>query len=134
VVLLSKDQGNPTLLANDRPIALCNSFYQLINIIFTSRIRGLTGKYAVLESSQHGFRGSRSDQLVIQKERWLMKQDTKLVRVDLDFKNAFNSAGQSSLWKILGGFGVLDVSLLSSIYEHSTMQIQVGSKSCSNPD
>jgi len=124
-----------TLLANYRPIALCNSFYQLINIIITSRIRGLTEKYAVLESSQHGFRGSRSPtvQLVIQKERWLlkqaMKQDTKLIRVDLDFKNAFNSAGHSSLWKILEGFGVPDVSLLSSIYEHSTIRIQVGSKS-----
>jgi len=58
-----------------------------------------------------------------------MKQDTKIIRVDLDFKNVFNSAGHSSLWKILEGFGVPDVSLLSSIYEHSTMRIQVGSKS-----
>jgi len=50
-----KDYGNPTLLANYRPIALCNSFYQLINIVITSWIRGLTEKYTVLESSQHGF-------------------------------------------------------------------------------
>jgi len=87
----------------------------------------------VLESSQHGFRGSRSVQLGIQKERWLlkqaMKQDTKLIRVDPDFKNALNSAGHSSLWKILEGFGVPDASLLSSIYEHSTMRIHMGSKS-----
>jgi len=55
VVLLCKDHGNPTQLANYRPIALCNSFYQLINIIITSRIRGLAEKYVVLESSQHGF-------------------------------------------------------------------------------
>ena len=105
--LLCKDHGNPTLLANYRPIALSNSFYQLINIIITSRIRGLTEKYAMLESSQHGFRGSRSVQLVVQKKRWLlkqaMKQDTKLIRVDLDFRNAFNSAGHSSPWKILEG-------------------------------
>jgi len=58
-----------------------------------------------------------------------MKQDTKLIRVDLDFKNSFNLAGHSSLWKILESFGVPDVSLLSSIYEHSQMRIQVGSKS-----
>jgi len=58
-----------------------------------------------------------------------MKQDTRLIRVDLDFKNALYSAGHSSLWKILEGFGVPDVSLLSSIYEDSTMRIQVGSKS-----
>jgi len=71
VIILCKDHGNPTLLANYMPIALCNAFYQLINIIITSRIRRFTEKYAVLESSQHGFRGSRSVQLVIQKERWL---------------------------------------------------------------
>jgi len=58
-----------------------------------------------------------------------MKQDTKLIRVDLDFKNAFNSAGHSNLWKILEGFGDPDVSLLSSMYERSTMQILVGDKS-----
>jgi len=68
---IDKDHGNPTLLANYKPIALCNSFYQLINIIITSSIRSFTEKYAVLESSQHGFRGSRSVQLVIQKQRWL---------------------------------------------------------------
>jgi hypothetical protein len=101
VVLLYKDHGNLTPLTNYRPIALCNALYQLVNIIITSRLRGLAEKCAVLESFQHGFRSSRSVQLVIQNERWLlrqaMKQDTKLIRVDLDFKNAFNSARHSSL-------------------------------------
>ena len=46
--------------------------------------------------------------------------------MDLDFKNAFNSVRQSV---VLEGFGVPDVSLLSSIYENCTMRIQVGSKS-----
>jgi len=55
-----------------------------------------------------------------------MQQDTALIRIDLDFKNAFNSAGHSCLWRILEGFGVPDVSLLSSIYERSTMRIRVG--------
>ena len=90
MVLLCKDHGNPTLLTNYKPIELCNSFYQLIKIIITSRIRGLREKYEVLESSQHGFQGSRSVQLDIQKERWLLKQvmkrNTKLMREDLDFK------------------------------------------------
>ena len=54
-----------------------------------------------------------------------MKSDSKLIRVDLDFKNAFNSAGHSCLWEILEGFGVPDVSLLKDIYENSSMRIQV---------
>jgi len=111
---------------------LCNAIYHLISIIITSRLRRLTEKNAIVESSQHGFRDSRSVQLVIQKERWLLKQamkrDNKLIRVDLDFKNTFNSAGHSSLWKILEGFCIPHVSLLRSIYERSTMRVLVDNK------
>jgi len=129
VILLCKDVTSPDLLGNYRPIALCNAFYQLLNSIITSRLRHLTEKYAVLEATQFGFRNARAVQLVIQKARWLtrqaMKSDGKLIRVDLDFKNAFNSAGHSCLWKILEGFGVPDVSLLKDSYENSSMRIQV---------
>jgi len=76
------------------------------------------------------FRNSRAVELVIQKANWLireaMKKDGTLIRVDLDFKNAFNSAGHSCLWTILEGFGVPDVWLLKSIYENSFMRVQVG--------
>ena len=89
VILLCKDLANPDLLSNFRPIALCNILYQLINFIITSRLRTLVERYAVLESSQHGFRGSRSFQLVIQTARILHKHaartDGKLIRIDLDF-------------------------------------------------
>ena len=73
-----------------------------------------------------GFRNSRAVQLVIQKTNLLIreavKNDCTLIRVDLDFKNAFNSAGHSCLWTILEGFGVLDVWLLKNIYENSSMR------------
>ena len=55
-----------------------------------------------------------------------MKNDGTLIRVDLDFKNAFNSAGHSCLWTILEGFGVPDVWLLKNIYDNSSMRVQVG--------
>ena len=52
----------------------------------------------VMLRGRQGFRGSRSVQLVIHKARMLHRQatrsDGKLIRIDLDFKNAFNSAGQ----------------------------------------
>jgi len=87
-------------------------------------------RYSVLESSRFGFRNSRAFQVVIQKANWLireaMKNDGTLIRVDLDFKNAFNSAGYSCLWTILEGFGVPDVWLLKNIYENSSMRLQVG--------
>jgi len=52
VVLICKDASNPELFSNYRPIALCNAFYQLVNIVITSRLKGLVERYSVLESSQ----------------------------------------------------------------------------------
>jgi len=76
------------------------------------------------------FRNSRAVELVIQKANWLireaMENDGTLIRVDLDFNNAFNSAGHSCLWTILEGFGVPDVWLLKCIYENSSIRVQVG--------
>jgi len=130
VILICKDASNPERFSNYRPITLCNAFYQLVNIIITSRLKGLVERYSVLESSQFGFRNSRAVQLVIQKANWLIrgaiKNDGMLIRVDLDFKNAFNSAGHSCLWTILEGFGVPDVWLLKNIYDNSSMRVQVG--------
>jgi len=129
-ILICKDASNPELFRNYRPISLCNAFYQLVNIAITSRLKGLVERYSVLESSQFGYRNSRAVQLVIQKANWLireaMKNDGTLIRVDLDFKNAFNSAGHSCLWTIMEGFGIPDVWLLRNIYQNSSMRVQVG--------
>ena len=48
--------------------------------------------------------------------------------MDLDFKNAFNSAGHSCISAILEGFGVPDIWPLKNIYENSSMRIHVGDK------
>jgi len=129
VILICKDASNPELFSNFRLIALCNAFYQLVNIVITSRRKGLVERYLVLKSSQFRFRNSRVVQLVIKKANWLileaMKNDCTLIRVDIDFKNAFNSAGHSCLWTILEGFWVPDVWLLKNIYENSSMWVQV---------
>jgi len=68
VILLRKDSANPELFSNYRPIAQCNAFYQLVNIIITGRLKGLVEQYSVLESLKFGFRNTRAVQLVIQKE------------------------------------------------------------------
>jgi len=64
----------PELFSNYRPIAFCNAFYQLVNLIITSRLKGLVERYLVLESSQSGIRNSRTVQLVIQKANWLIQE------------------------------------------------------------
>jgi len=45
VTLLCKDANNPELVSNYRLIALCNAFYQLVNIIITSRLKGLVEQH-----------------------------------------------------------------------------------------
>ena len=118
------------LLITERPktpchyryqIALLNNIYQLIMLIITSRLRQLTENYAVMEGSQYGFRTHRGVQMVVQRAHWVqqqaMKESGTLIRIDLDFKNAFNSAGHSCLWAILRGLGVPDVDFLEEWYD-----------------
>jgi len=135
VILIHKDE-DIAVLDHYRPIALLNAIYQLIMIIITSRLRQLAENYAVMEGSQYGFRAHRGVQMVVQRAHWVQQQAMKesgiLIRIDLDFKNAFNSAGHSCLWVILRGLGVPDVDFLEALYSNSWMKIQVGS-GCSDP-
>jgi len=89
-----------------------------------------------MEGSQYGFRAHRGVQMVIQRARWVqqeaMKESGFLIRIDLDLKNAFNSAGRSCLWAILRGLGVPDVYFLEDLYSKSWMKITVGT-GCSAP-
>jgi len=101
-------------------------------IIITSQLRQLLEKYAVMEGSQYGFRTHRGVQIVVQRAHWVkqqaMKESGTLIRIDLDLKNSFNSAGHSCLWAILRGLGVPDV----DFYSKSCMKITVGT-GCSAP-
>jgi len=131
VILIHKDK-DIAILHHHRPIALLNTIYQLINIIMTSRLRQLSEKYAVMEGSQYGFRAHSEVHMVVQRAHWVHQQAIKesgtLIRIDLHFKNAFNSAGHSCLWTILRGLGVPDVKFLEALYSNSWMEIQLGSE------
>jgi len=61
-----------------------------------------------------------------------MKECATVIRIDLDFTNAFNSAGHSCLWAILRGLGVPDVDFLEELHNNSWMKITVGT-GCSAP-
>ena len=100
VILIHKDK-DIAILDHYRPIALLNTIYQLIMLIITSRLRQLTEYYAVMEGSEYAFRTHRGVQMVVQRAHWVQQQAMKecgtLIRINLDFKNAFNSAGHSCL-------------------------------------
>jgi len=121
-VIIHKDK-DIAILDRYRPIALLNTIYQLLMLITTSRLRQLTKYYAVMEGSQYGFRPHRGVQTVVQRAHWVQQQAMKecgtVIRIHLDFKNAFNSAGHSCLWAILRGLGVPDVDFLEELYSKS---------------
>jgi len=86
VILIHKDK-DIAILDHYRLIALLNTIYQLIKIIITSRLRQLSGNYAVMEGSQYGFRAHRGVQMVVQRAHWVqqqaMKESGTLIRIDL---------------------------------------------------
>jgi len=89
-----------------------------------------------MEGSKYGFPAHRGVQMVVRRAHWVqqqaMKESGTLIRIDLDFKNAFNSAGHSCLWAVLRGLGVPDVNFLEDLYSKSWMKITVGT-GCSAP-
>ena len=67
--------------------------------------------------------------MVVQRAHWVQQQAMKaggtVIRIDLDFKNAFNSAGHSCLWAILRGMGVPDVDFLEELYSKSWSEVKI---------
>jgi hypothetical protein len=88
----------------------------------------------ILSQAQGGFRQNKSTDINgcklygITNEAQHLKQ--RFLRVDIDFKNAFNSMNQASLWVMLEVYNIPDVHLLKSFFEHTTVrlpQTKVGS-------
>ncbi len=50
--------------------------------------------------------------------------------MELDFTNAFNAMSQAALWKVMRAYGVPDVDLLESLYEHSTVRMAPNDQQC----
>ncbi len=48
---------------------------------------------------------------------------SRFLRVDIDFKSAFNSISQASLWTILEEYGIPDIDLLKSLNRHTTVRL-----------
>jgi hypothetical protein len=44
----------------------------------------------------------------------------RMIRIDIDFKNAFNSMSQSALWEVMRAYNIPDVDLLEAIYGRTT--------------
>ena len=51
------------------------------------------------------------------------RQGKRVLRVDIDFRNAYNSMNQAALWAVMRAFGIPDVDLLEKLYQHTTVKL-----------
>ena len=84
----------------------------------------------ILTEAQGGFRQNKSTDINDCKLYGLTKVAQRLnqrfLRADNDFKSAFNSMIQASLWAILEVYNIPDIDLLKSLYEHTTVRLPYG--------
>jgi hypothetical protein len=100
---------------------------QLVAYIINERLTELVERGRILTQAQGGFRQDKSTDINVCKLYSLTKEAQRLKRrflkVDIDFKRAFNSTSQASLWAIVEVYKTPDVDLLKSLYEHTTVRV-----------
>jgi hypothetical protein len=78
----------------------------------------------IIVPGQDGGRAGRGVDLNQLKLEWITSEAKRLkqriVRIDIDFKNAFNSMSQSALWEVMRAYNIPDVDLLEAIYGRTT--------------
>jgi hypothetical protein len=127
VSLLHKGGSTSDKTSDLRPIILLNSIHQLVSHIINERLTDVIERDNLLDLEQGGFRRDNitdrnaSKLLVITEEAQCTK--ARFLRADIDFRNAFNSMSQSSLWTLMRVFNVPDVDLLESLYRHTSIYL-----------
>jgi hypothetical protein len=85
-----------------RPIGLLNVGTQLIHHIINARLTNITEAENLIVPGQEGGRAGRGVDLNQLKLDWITSEAQRLkqriLRIDIDFKNAFNSMSHSALW------------------------------------
>jgi len=105
-ISLLHEGGNTSDKASDwRPVVLLNCKNQLIMHVLNARLRDIVERADILEPGQAGGRKGRGTDLNLCKLVWTMqeaqKQARTVVRVDVDFRDAFNAMSQAALWAVM---------------------------------
>ena len=119
-----------------RPIVLLNVSMQLVYHVINSRLTEITEKENLIVPGQNGGRRQRGVDLNQTKLDWITREAKRLqqrfLRIDIDFKNAFNSMSQSALWAIMRAYNIPDVDLLESIYSKTTVRMHPNDDECAS--
>ena len=128
VISLLHKGGGTTIHPSDwRPVVLMDGMNQFMGCIILERLTRLTEGSNVLEAGQGDYREGRGGDLSMHKIDYLARQTREqhreLLRVDIDFANAFNSVSHGTLWAVLEGFRVPDVHWLKFILFVNTLSL-----------
>jgi len=112
--------GSTNKTSDQRLVVLLNSGYQLLNYIINERLMRIVEQTNVLEQGQGEGRQGRSVNINMQKMHFVTheahRQGTRIYRVDIDFRNAFNAMSQA---------GFLATRVLPGAIGHSTLRTLV---------
>jgi len=93
----------------------------LLNYVIKERLKTIVEPANILEPGQGGGRQGRCVGIDMQKVHFIQqearRQGKRVYRVDIDFKNAFDTMSQAALWQVMRMFKISDVDLLEQIYE-----------------
>ena len=127
LALLHKGGSKSDQISHWHPVVLLNITNQLIAYVINERLTEMVEHMGILTQAQGGFRQNKSTDINACKLYGLTKEAQRLkqrfLRADIDFKSAFNSMSQASLWTILEVYNIPDIDLLKSLYEHTTVRL-----------
>jgi hypothetical protein len=97
---------------------------QFVHHVINYRLTTITEVENLIVPGQDGGRAGRGVDLNQLKLDWITSEAKRLkqriIRIDIDFKNAFNSMSQSALWEVMRAYNIPDVDLLEAIYDRTT--------------
>ena len=103
--LLNKGGDTSDKASDWRPVGLLNVGIQLIHHIINARLTTITEAENLIVPGQDCGMAGREVVLNQLKLDWITSEEQRLkqriIRIDIDFKNAFNSMSQSALWAVM---------------------------------
>jgi hypothetical protein len=130
ISLLHKGGSTSDKASDWRPVVLLNCTNQLIMHVLNARLRDIVERANILEPGQAGGRRGRGTDLNLCKLVRIMqeaqKQKRTVVRVDVDFRNAFNAMSQAALWAVMEELNIPDVDFLKGLYANATVRLKPG--------
>ncbi|KAL6724337.1 hypothetical protein Aduo_019234 [Ancylostoma duodenale] len=130
-ILLYKS-GDPTDVANYRPISLLSTIYKVITKALNNRLEKTANNLAILPQEQAGFRKHFSTIHHIHTLNMLHKKSHEFnipaYAIFIDFKKAFDTVELSAIWQALESFDVDDnlIKAIQLLYPNGSAAVKIG--------